>query len=647
MRHFFAVICFAVFCGLSAPAFASADIYGKLPSLENVDLSPKGTRYAFITEVKGQQRLIVMDAEDKVVFQSALPPAKIRGMQWASEDQLFVNVSDTQNMQAMFGITLEISNVLWINIKDNKAGFVFKDDPKIAKAVFGTYGTAEVDGTAYGYFAGMPLTRSTSSRAGYILDTSVGLNLYRVNLATGDARPEAPSVENGSSDWVVDAEGKIAATAIYFTKDGAWRLHAGKGMNAPLRETKSSLAEISLAGLGRTPGTVIVSDGTGEGDQLQEVNTATGAQTLILEQYNVEKLIYDPVTRLLLGAHVLEQPGAVFFEPKLTGRWRSLQKGFPDLNLKLISWSSGLDNVVVHSDGAHDSGTFWKVDLKTGATKVLGYAYPAIRAERVASTQMFKYKAQDGTDMEGVLTLPVKGSTNLPVVVMPHGGPIGVSDKLGFDWWAQAYADAGYAVFQPNYRGSGGYGAKFRDAGYGEWGGKMLSDIADGLKALSAAGTVDPKRACIVGASYGGYAALAGVTVQQGLYKCAVSVSGVADVSNFYSWIVNRRGRQTSSTRFYRTAFGAVSQSAKVMTEISPATYAARTDAPVLLIHGEDDTVVPISQSALMAGELKSADKPVEFIRMKGEDHWLSTEATRIEMLTHALAFVKKHNPAN
>jgi dipeptidyl aminopeptidase/acylaminoacyl peptidase len=354
------------------------------------------------------------------------------------------------------------------------------------------------------------------------------------------------------------------------------------------------------------------------------------------------------VTGLLIGGRIAERPGALFFDAELDGRWRSLQKTFPGLTLQLISWDHGFKTAVVRSEGLRDSGTFWKVDLATTTTKVLGHAYPAIRPDRVGSTQMLKYKAQDGLDVEGVLTLPPKGpQSKLPVVVMPHGGPIGPFDGIGFDWWAQAYADAGYAVFQPNFRGSGGYGAAFRDAGFGEWGGKMLSDISDGLKTLVDAGTVDPKRACIVGASYGGYAALAGVTVQQGLYRCSVSVSGVSDVRNFFNWVVNTGGRQTASVRFWRAAIGAVGRTEKIMTEISPTTYASRTDAPVLLIHGEDDTVVPILQSRIMESALKDAEKPVEFITMKGEDHWLSSEATRIEMLTHALAFVKKHNPPN
>src|SRR6202007_2715282 len=119
----------------------------------------------------------------------------------------------------------------------------------------------------------------------------------------------------------------------------------------------------------------------------------------------------------------------------------------------------------------------------------------------------------------------------LPLVVMPHGGPE-AHDRPGFDWWAQAFASRGYAVFQPNFRGSDGSGDAFRDAGFGQWGRKMQTDISDGVAELARRGIVDPKLVCIVGASYGGYAALAGVTLQHGLYRCAVSYAGVANMDS-------------------------------------------------------------------------------------------------------------------
>jgi dipeptidyl aminopeptidase/acylaminoacyl peptidase len=202
-------------------------------------------------------------------------------------------------------------------------------------------------------------------------------------------------------------------------------------------------------------------------------------------------------------------------------------------------------------------------------------------------------------------------------------------------------------VFQPNYRGSGGHGAAFRDAGFGEFGRKMLSDISDGLDALAKEGVVDRHRACIVGFSYGGYAAMAGVTVQQGLYRCAVAGSGLSDLPLMLDWVERRYGAPSASLTFWREAMGPTVPGAPPLKSISPISYAARADAPILLIHGQDDSVVPLEQSAIMYSALKSAGKPVEFIQTKSEDHWLSREDTRIATLKAAVAFVEKYDPVN
>jgi dipeptidyl aminopeptidase/acylaminoacyl peptidase len=257
-----------------------------------------------------------------------------------------------------------------------------------------------------------------------------------------------------------------------------------------------------------------------------------------------------------------------------------------------------------------------------------------------------EWLATDGLGLSGVLTLPPgRAPKGLPLVVLPHGGPE-ARDYLRFDWWAQAFAGRGYAVFQPNYRGSGELGVQFRNAGFGEWGRKMQTDISDGLAELARRGIVDPKRACIVGASYGGYAALAGVTVQHGLYRCAVSVAGVADPEGMLDRIRSGVNGTTASLRYWKAYMGVESGSdGDVLDTISPVALAAHADAPILLIHGKDDTVVPIRQSEAMKAALERAGKPVEFVEMDNEDHWLSREPTRIQMLKAAVAFVEKYNP--
>jgi dipeptidyl aminopeptidase/acylaminoacyl peptidase len=228
---------------------------------------------------------------------------------------------------------------------------------------------------------------------------------------------------------------------------------------------------------------------------------------------------------------------------------------------------------------------------------------------------------------------------------MPHGGPWS-RDYPQFDYWAQAFASRGYAVFQPNFRGSTGLGDKVYEAGYGQWGRKMQTDISDGAAELARQGVVDPQRACIVGWSYGGYAALAGVTVQHGLYRCAVAMAGVANLTEQLRYTEDEAGIDSPASRTWELFLGVKSDWGPLRA-ISPASVAARADAPILLIHGVDDTVVPIAQSDQMEKALKAAGKPVERLTLKGGDHWLLREDTRMAMLKASVAFVQKYNPAD
>ncbi len=196
-------------------------------------------------------------------------------------------------------------------------------------------------------------------------------------------------------------------------------------------------------------------------------------------------------------------------------------------------------------------------------------------------------------------------------------------------------------MLQPNFRGSTGYGADFERAGHGEWGRKMQTDISDGLAQLIKDGIVDARRACIVGASYGGYAALAGVTLQQGLYRCAVSVAGVSDVGKMVVTDTFESGGNQTLARGLKEEVGSV----RDLEAVSPINFAAKADAPILLIHGKDDTVVAYDQSNDMAAALRRANKPVEFVTLPQTDHWLSRGDTRNAMLQATVAFVEKYNP--
>ena len=627
---------------MTAAAAPPIEAYGKLPAVELMRLSPSADKYAFIATAGEARKLYVVTLAGKVLVAAAVGDNKVRDISWAGDDHLLVFVSSTLDLRADFGAKYELGRAFHIDLTTGKVSTVFDTAASVVKTIMGYHGSARVDGRWYGYFGGITLGLGTDRH--YVFDHGWP-DLYKVDLTDGTATIAARG-DAQNHNWVVDADGVVAARSLYNQKSGQWRMFAGAGFGRPIRDVKAPIPDIAMLGLGRTADSVLVLDNTGGRSRMEEVSLADGSGKPLWTTSLVTDVDFDNDTHLLIGARTDEEPGGSYFDPKLQARYLGARKAFPKLRVTLESYGRNFDWLITRSEGNKDSGTFWIVDIAHGAADPIGDIHPDIPPEAVGDTSLFGYRAADGLEMDGVLTLPPgREAKGLPVVVMPHGGPIDARDRPGFDWWAQAFASRGYAVFQPNFRGSGGRSAAFRQAGFGQWGRKMQTDISDGVAALAAMGIIDPKRACIVGASYGGYAALAGVTLQQGLYRCAVSVAGPANMASFFSWQGDMHGAVSGATRYWRAVTGADTEGMSVMRSISPASFAEQADAPILLIHGKDDTVVPFEQSRQMASALKAAGKPVELVTMVGEDHWLSREATRITMLKASVAFVEQHNP--
>jgi dienelactone hydrolase len=629
----------------ATPAAPPIEAYGRLPGVELVRISPSGERIALIGVVGEQRRLVILSAENKVLKSGVIGENKVRDIHWAGDDHLLVRISATVNLLLNFGHTYELDSVLHVGMDQKAPWVVFSRSRGIEPTVRGYFGAAQHDGKWSAYVGG--ITEAHDIAGGFVFDHGYR-DLYRVDLGTGATSLVAKGSEQ-EHEWIIGEDGNVIAHSEYNGATGEWRMFQGPHSvnNNALIQKLSPTNDIDLIGAGRSAGTVLVLNRSGEADVAEEINLNDGKAQELFADNTVRSYRYDPATRLLIGASVLEEPGELFFDRLLQARFAAARKAFPGLQARLRSYTPGLKRMIVETDGDGDPGTYWLVDIGTGKAVPLGYAYPAIQSADVGTTTIIKYRAADGLAMDGILTLPPgREPKSLPLVVMPHGGPIGVRDDLGFDWWAQAFASRGYAVFQPNYRGSSGASAEFRHAGFGEYGKKMLSDIADGVAEIAKQQIVEPKRVCIVGASYGGYAALAGVTLQQGLYRCAVSFSGPSNLLTFGAWQSDHYGYNNDASRYWRKLTGVDPAGESVLRAISPALAADKADAPILLIHGKDDTRVPIEQSEQMAAALKLAGKIYEFVVLPHEDHFLSREATRIAMLTAAVDFVQKYDPA-
>jgi len=350
--------------------------------------------------------------------------------------------------------------------------------------------------------------------------------------------------------------------------------------------------------------------------------------------------------RIIGGVQDGDQAHYVFFDNELQAHWNAVVRAFPDERLELLSAADDYSRILVRVFGAKHGYVYALFDWYTHQAVVLGKVYEGLQS--VAQVKAISYRAADGLTIPAFLTLPLGVSTaaGLPLIVLPHGGPQ-AEDSPDFDWWAQSLAAQGYAVLQPNYRGSA-VNERFVAAGFGEWGRKMQTDLSDGVRYLAQQGLIDPKRVCIIGASYGGYAALAGMTLDAGVYRCAIAVAGVSDLRRFLTWTNYSVGRGDSRTQRYWDRFmGVSSPSDSVLQTISPIEHLNTVTGPILLIHGRDDTVVPYEQSELMFDALKRAGKSVDMVTLKHEDHWLSHSATRLQMLDASVAFLKANNPAN
>jgi dienelactone hydrolase len=635
----------AVLLGALAPTTARAtslEVYGRLPQLEDVALSPDGTKLAFV-RTKADSRLVVIAAlaGRKPVEVLKVGDEKLRSIAWADDENLLLTTSVTTLPWGFVGTEREWYMLQVYNVKRRRAQIVprpLNSDSEVMNVTSGQVMVRRVAGHTVLYVPGYYLTRRgftmTRLRA-----------LLRYDLVTGGER----LVAHGSPDtqsWLVDGDGQVVAEEDYAESSQRWSLQIRRG--GTFQEVASGHEAIDfprLLGFGPNGDTLLVQSTEG-GDsvwRLLFMKSGTFGQPMA-ERRTLDAPIEDGLTyRMIGGMHIDDEAHYLFFDPSMQARWQAILKAFPGERVRYVSCSADFAKIIVRVDGPRDGFRYELIDLSTREAQPLGDVYEGLSEPLQASR--ITYPAADGLAIPAYLTLPRgRPPRGLPLIVLPHGGPAD-RDTADFDWWSQALADQGYAVLRPNYRGST-LSARFLAAGFGEWGRKMQTDLSDGVRYLVRLGIADPARVCIVGASYGGYAALAGVALETGIYRCAVSVAGISDLKSMLLW--TDRSTDTGNkiaVRYWDRFWGASGPEDPVLERLSPDAHADSINVPVLLIHGRDDTVVPFEQSELMFEALRRAHKSVQLVTLKHEDHWLSRSETRLQMLEASVAFLRQYDP--
>lgn len=640
---------------LAGPAAAQSDEgavvaakFGALESVRQISLSTDGNKIAYIApKSDGGALLMVADLVGGGVPKPivAQPPGAetLRSCGWATEVRL---VCRNSTVYSYGGSLMPISRLFSLdsdggNIKRLSAGVGSDSLGSVALT-----GGSVIDWAVPGKPGRVLVTRyfvpQQASQVGIKRDVT-GYGVEEVDVSTLQRHTaERPVAE--AIDYLSDGQGNVRVMGVQpIDPDGERRGFVSYSFRMPGSREWHSLSRVKMNAVGVSDGfdPVAVDSAHNVVYGFQPLGGATALYTMALDGTAKQELVLardgvdvDGLIRIgrnqrVVGAsYATERRTIEFFEPELKKLGAGLGKALPGQpNIAFID-SSDDGKLLLLASSDVDPGMFYRYDP---ATRQLAPLLP-LRAE-LTDTKMgvmkpVTYPAADGTLIPGYLTLP-PGSTgkNLPAIVMPHGGPSS-RDEWGFDWLVQFFAVRGYAVLQPNYRGSAGYGTDwYKRNGFQSWR-TAIGDVNDGGRWLQAQGIAAPGKLAIVGWSYGGYAALQTSVLDPDLFKAIVAVAPVTDLGRL----------RIESSRLGRDFIG----DGPHISEGSPAQNAARIKAPVLMFHGDRDINVDIAESRLMEDKLKSAGKSVTFVSFPGLDHQLASATARTRLLAESDAFLRK-----
>lgn len=625
-----------IFTGSLSPARAQTPLehFAALPMMSSPKLSPSGDKYAALISFQGKQIFVISpitaSGGKRVVLN--LGDTDMRGWRWVNEDWLIATVADVKKMQGGD----------WLITRTAK----IKADGSSTELLVNRNAAQNASDILWVANDGSPeilLAYQTSIYTNY---PGFWPQVDHINLETGKKKRIVKSRHNVDS-WYADPLGNVRlgiarnhqnlSSKLYYRERNGQLF---KTVDRAKRKNDESLTipSIFLA----EPGKAMVFDDKDGTDALYlyDLNSLTmGEKMHEVKGYDIDRVIRNRDGNALIGYGYTDTRYRVeWIDTRLQELQQALDESVPDYTATIISMNRDQTRFVVSVSSASQPGSYYIFDTNWGKMQKLGAVNEQLKNRSYAPVKSIRYPARDGLSIEAVLTLP-KGrpAEKLPLILMPHGGPF-ARDSESWDWQAQFLADRGYAVLQPNYRGSSGYGVAFALKGEGQWGLAMQDDLDDGVKWAIEQGIADPDRVCMVGGSYGGYAAMRAAHRNPEIYKCAMSYAGVSDLPSMI-----RYDRRYLGSKWSRTW---VKEQAPDLRSVSPINYADEVNVPMLIMHGKRDRRVKVNQSRNFAKALKKAGKDVRYVEQPEGDHHFSLEADRVQFLQEMEAFLAKHIPA-
>lgn len=611
-----------------SPSDIPVESFAALPSFTNARISPNGEKLAYFIELDGHREVLIQNIDGSGAMR--IPPpedSNFQSFRWANNNVMLFR-SGLSLRRIVF--RTQTSETRWFSLDLEKRKFKWLGKP----------GRSDNHVSQHERIVDMLPDDPDHVLMEFDFDLNAQAEVYKVNVRTG-RRKSRQGKRTGIQSWYTDNQSEVRMGNGYKRKDYVTLLKNSEGRWVNVDKLDWA-KHFSVEGFSNSEDVIYVSGLSNRGTEgLFELNLTSGEITdtiFVHDQYDMSYAFENTDTGRVEGVVFTDDFTRIqYMDADLRKIQRSLEAAIPNSVITILNHVESKDWYLIMVETSQNAGDYYIYDRPNGKLSFVSRTRPQIDPDLMASAEPVSIPVRDGSSIPGYLIAPKgKPLENLPTIVLPHGGPFGVRDTAEWDYEAQFYASRGYLVLKPNFRGSGGYGSAFRVAGHLQWGGLMQDDVTDATHWLVQQGYTDPDRICIVGSSYGGYAALMGAIKEQGLYKCAISLNGVTDLPRLKAG----DNRNTVGGRSWTKRMGLKDVDDK---KVSPFHRAEDMSASVLLMAAEDDARVDWKMSRDMHKRLQKLGKDSTFIRIKEGTHNMVTAQARLAALKAAETFLAKH----
>ena len=622
---------------LAAHAEGLASSFGKIELIKDVTMSPNGHYLASVFTVDGKPVVMTSPFGSKEltsVVSLKFASDRIDDIQWANDERMLITASSSEYIKGQF---FRVYRTYAVNA--DGSDLIVLEDKSVNRQ--------KTDWETK--FTSMRLVNRLAKDPAHVLISSYdardpGYAVFKVNIY--DSKFEkVESAANNRGNFVTDLDGNVMFSttideitetklSVDVKQHGQWKTIKTLDITKDMDFTP-----IALASDGKS--LLVNTDYQSDFNYIARFDLASNSIAEPLFQVEGHDVSSLRVNGDVVG-YTLDQdfPTRVYLDEQIKAYQQQVDALLKGRQNYIQAFDLDRTRVVVYSVTDNKPGRYYTIDFKTKKADLYFSQYPQLEKVAMQPVEKLRIKARDGLAMDAYLTVP-ENAAKAPLIVFPHGGPT-ARDYMAFDPWLQFFVKQGYAVLQVNFRGSEGYGNAFEIAGYKQWGKAMQDDLIDAIASVSKDARVDTGRSCMVGASYGGYAALTASFRDADKFQCFVSISGISDLAA----MLQLDGRYNKGLKaVQQVMIGDYDTQRPELDKVSAFFNQAAIKKPLLLIHGVKDTRVSYKQSEKLYEELKEKGAPVEYLELKDGTHFFDEESDRIQAFEAMEVFLSKHLP--